>query len=206
MAWQDTIWNVLLGTGGFIAIIVVIALLVIGWLLINKHWLRYQKFRCIIWRVDGLGKLNFKTDNAGIFVDRATQKKRLFLKGANVGLNPDNIPYIPSGRKPTIMLLQVGLKNFRFIKPNIDHENISFTVGEEDVNWAIFDYEKQKKKFDQNWLTQYMPFIILAFVSLIILILFMYLFKQFGTIKELIIELQNLAKILASAKSGTTII
>ena len=206
VGWEDIATSIITGSGAVIALLVIMAIIVIGWLLYDKHIRRYQQFKCIIWQKDGFRQLTQKYDDAGIFVDKDTQKKRLFLKRARVGLSPDNTPFITGGKKKTIYLLQTGLKNFKYIKPVISDGHIKFSVGEEDVNWAIFDYEKQKKKFAQSWIVQYLPFIILAFVCLIILILFMYLFKQFSTIKDLIVELQTLAKIVAAAKSGTAVI
>lgn len=206
MEWEDIVTQMITGTAGLVAVIIFIGIIVIGYVLYQRSLGRYKHFKCIIWQKDGFGQLTQKYDKAGIFVDPDTKNKRLFLQKANVGLNPDNIPFIPAGKTRIIFLLQTGLKNFKYIRPVIEDKYINLTVGEEDVNWAINAYDKSKKLFQQSWIMQYMPFIILAFVCMIILILFMYLFKQFGTIKELIIEIQTLARLVAAAKSGTTIL
>ena len=104
------------------------------------------------------------------------------------------------------MLLQTGLKNFRYIKPKITADRLRFTVGEEDVNWAVNSYERQKKIFAQSWLAQYMPFMALAFVSIIILILFINLFKVAPDLKEAAIALKEAAQQMAQAKTGTIIV
>lgn len=206
MAWQDLVMNALQGAAGVIAALVIAVIAVGGWFYYKNQVMRYKQFNCIIWQKDGFGQINEKYDHAGIFVDKDTKTKRFFMKKANVGLNPDNVPYIPTGRGKKVYLLQCGLKNFKFIRPNIGDQYINFTVGEEDVNWGINSYEKSKARWGQSWLMQYMPFIILAFVCMVILILFIYLFKQFSTIKDLIVEIQTLARLVAAAKSGTTVV
>ena len=206
VVWEDMLIGLLSGASGLIALVIIIAASVGGYFIYDKQFRRFAEFTCIIWQKDGFGQLTQKYDKAGIFVDKETKNKRLFLKRANVGLNPDNIPYIPTGKTKVIYLLQVGLKNFKYIRPDISDGLIHLTVGEEDVNWAINAYDGQKKLFSQSWIMQYMPFMLLALVSMVILILFIYLFKQFGTIGGLIKEIQELAKAVAAAKSGTTVI
>jgi len=166
---------------------------------------KYKDFKCIIWAVDGFGQITERYDNAGIFVDKKTKNKRLYLKRNNVGLDPDNIPYIPSGNKKVIYLWQTGLKNFRFIKPKICNASMSFNVGEEDVNWAINAYERQKKLFTQNSFLQYLPFIAIAFVSIIILVIFIYFFKNFDVLRDVAVALQAAANSIAQSKLGTTV-
>lgn len=207
MAWIETVT----GIGSNIAILIIVVLFlavaVVGILYITQNWKKYKQFQIEIWQKDGFGQFTVKYDDGGIFIDGRTQNKRLFLKKNNVGLNPDNIPYLTTqdGRKK-VYLLQTGLKNFSYIKPKIKDELIHFTVGEEDVNWAVNAYERQKKLFAQSWIAQYLPFIMLAFVCMIILILFVQLFNKFPLILEMIKEMKEVARALAQAKSGTVII
>jgi len=168
------------------------------WLYLKKK--RYSEYKCVVWERDGFGQLNETYDKAGIFVDNKTKNKRFFLKKANVGLNADNVPYIPSKRK-IVYLLRTGLKNFQFIKPNISNPSINLDVGEEDVNWAINAYDRQKKLFNQNILMQYLPFIALAFTSIIILIIFIYFFKDFSVLKDVALALKEASQ----AQQGTVI-
>jgi len=167
---------------------------------------RYSQFTCIVWGRDGFGQTTETKDRAGIFVDRKTLNKRFFMKKANVGLDPDNVPYIQQGNKKVVYLLKTGLKNFRYVKPRINNPNLVLEVGEEDVNWAINAYERQKKIFNQNILLQYMPFIALAFVSIIILIMFIYFFKQFGTLAKVASSLSEAARAYAQAHAGTVVL
>ena len=143
-------------------------------------------------------------------VDKATNNKRFFLKKDHVGLNPDNIPYIPcpsglfgSGR--AVILLQIGLKNFRYLKPRLKENVFNFEVGEEDVNWGINAYERQKKLFQTNFWSMIMPYIPLIIVSFVILILFVYIFKQLATVKEIAVAMLEVAKELGKANVGTVV-
>lgn len=167
---------------------------------------KYNQFDFVIWGRDSFGQLVEEKDTGGIFVDKKTNNKRLFLKKNNVGLDPDNVPYISIGGRKKVYLLKLGLKNFRYIKPKVDFNGLAFIVGEEDVNWAINSYERQKKVFGQNWLLQYLPFMALAFVSIIILIMFIYFFKQFPVLKDIALAMKEAAQQLAAAQGGTVIL
>lgn len=201
-------------TTAFLNFAIVLLSIVIGggliagsiWLLFR--WRKYKQFKVIVWEKDGFGQLSESYDEGGIFVDSKTQNKRLFLKKANVGLDADSIPFLPNkvGGKSVVYLFRNGLKNFHYIRPNIDNSKINLSVGEEDVNWAINAYERQKKMFNQNMFLQYLPFIALAFVSIIILIMFIYFFKDFKTLAETAQAMQAAAKALAQAQGGTVVI
>jgi hypothetical protein len=200
------------GSGLLSFAIILMAVLFLGGLValgiyFYSQWKKYQEFKCIIWERDGFGQIRETYDMAGIFVDNKTHNKRFFLKKAKVGLQPDDVPYIPTaGNKKEVYLLRTGLKNFQFIKPVIDRENFKFSVTEEDVNWAINSYERQKKLFDSNLLMQLLPYIMLAFVSIIILILFIYFFKNFGVLKEVAVAFKDAAQALAQANSGQVVL
>lgn len=187
-------------------IIIGVAVIVTSYFFYAK-WKRYQEYDVIVFEKDGFGQLVMKYDKAGIFVDRRTQNKRFFMQKANVGLTPDNIPYITtSGGKKIVYLKREGLKNFFFIRLDIKDGMVQLNVGEEDVNWAINAYERQKKVFGQDKLLAYLPFIILAFVCVVILIIFIYFFKDFGILKDVAIAFKEAAAIYAQAHSGTVIL
>lgn len=164
-----------------------------------KKWKRYQEFRCVIYPI---GKITEDYDRAGIFVDKKTGNKRFFMMKNNVGLEPDNVPFRVSGKKKIVYLVQDGLKNFRFININTLDTEPDVSIGEEDVNWAINSYERQKKMFQPSTLLQYMPFIALAFVSIVILIIFIYFFKDFAVLKDVAINLKE----ASLSCSGQTIV
>lgn len=189
----DELINVGAVSGGALNIIVmIVAGLVVGGIVIFIAWLflrnkKFEEFVAIIWVKDGFGQLTQKIDKGGIFVDNKTNNKRLFLEKSNVGLSTEKIPFIPMvyGGKKYIFLLQTGLKNFHYVHINIDTSDlVTCTVTEEDVNWGINSYERQKKIFGNSLLMQLLPYIAIAFTSIIILTIFIFFFKEFKTLKE----------------------
>lgn len=189
-----------------IAVLILVGIVVaITLMILNAR--KFKQFNVVIWQRDGFGQFIQKHDEGGIFVDKKTGNKRLFLKNANVGLTADNLPYLPTVKgSKYIYLLQTGLKNFKFLKPNISGDFINFTVGEEDVNWAVNDYDALKKRFNSSWLQQYLPFIILGFTIMVMLIMFIYIFNKLPLFLDIAKEMKNVAELLAAAKTGTTII
>lgn len=170
-------------------------------------WKKYTEFDCIIFQEDGFGQLTQRRDGAGIFVDSKTNNKRFYMRKNNVGLSPDNVPYIPNaGGGKTVYLLQTGLKNFHYIRMSVKTEGISLSVGEEDVNWAINAYDKQKKMFQNPLLMQLLPYIGIAFTSICILVIFIYFFREFSVLRDMAVALRDAAVAFAQAKAGTTII
>lgn len=215
MAFTDNIAGNLSGVGsGALSVTIVIIFAVVILCIVGGVYFaylqkkKYSQFVCTIWERDGFGQLRQLFDTAGIFVDKKTNNKRFFMRLANVGLEPDNIPYLPgpTGKK-YVYLLRTGLKNFAFIRPNVGPTGtIQLKVSEEDVNWGINAYERQKKIFQSSTLMQYMPFILLALVSIVILIIFIYFFKDFGVLKDAALALKDATANLAAAKTGTTIL
>lgn len=192
-------------------VMILLSLLFAGCIVIGIVWLwirkkKFNQYDCIIWKKDAFDKVEEIEDKGGVFIDKATNYKRLFLKKSSVSLSADNIPFIRRGRKKVIYLEQFGLKNFRFLKPTVVEGNVAIDVGEEDVNWAIVSYERGKKAFSTDRLLQFMPYILLGFVSLVILIMFIYLFKQLGTIKELFVAAESLTNAIGQARAGTVVI
>jgi hypothetical protein len=102
-------------------------------------------------------------------------------------------------------MLQLGLKNFRYIKPIVQNPEVSFQVGEEDVNWSLQAYETGKRLFATNPLLQFLPFIALGFVTIVILIIFIYFFKNIGVLKDVAVAFQEASKNLILAKGGGVI-
>jgi len=153
-----------------------------------------------------------RMDKAGIFVDKKTNNKRFFMKKAAVGLDPNNVPYILAQKNKVAFVYQIGLKNFQFINLNNFLERLGnkekgtvIEVGEEDVNWAINAYERQKKTFSNNALLQYLPYMIFAFVTIVILIMIIYVLRQFETIKDVVEIMKEIAIANAQAKTGTIV-
>lgn len=209
---MESVSNAASGFLNFFIIMFVIAVIlaIIGvaiFLFYNRYW-RFKQYRCVVFEKDGFGQLTKTYDSAGIFVDKKTGNKRFFLKKGFTGLNPDNVPYMKDDRgKKTVYLLKTGLKNYHYIKIGIDTENlVSIGVGEEDVNWAINAYERAKKTFSNSMLMQLLPYLALGFVSVIIMVIFIYFFKNFSVLADVAKSFEEAAKNLAMANSGTTVI
>lgn len=200
MAVMEGVASTALTVGLLIVSTVIIAMGIFALVLWSNNKKKYGQYNCHIW--DGKG-VSF--DTAGVFVDKKTKNKRLFLRKFNVGLNPDKIPYKLAGKRKIIYLVRYGLKNFRFVDPIVNADTFTIKVGEEDVNWALNAYDRGKIAFTKDWLEKYLPFILIAFVSIIILILFIYLFKQLDTLKEFVLVARDIAVILAQARAGTVV-
>ena len=195
------------GTALIILIIVLATLTVVGvglWAYLRHR--KYNAFKVVLFEKDGFGQWQYKVDRAGIFLDRKTNNKRFFLQKGQVGLEPDTIPYLTDARgKRVVFLLRLGLKNFRFLRVNFIEPKPLFEVGEEDVNWAINSYEKAKTRFSQTLLMQILPYAMLAIVSMVIMVIFIYLFKKLDVIADMAVTLKEAAQILVQAKSGAII-
>jgi len=198
-----------IASGALNIAVIIGTIIVVGGFLVFLTWfimykvLRYN-YRCVIFDQNNI---TASQDKAGIFVDGKTKNKRFFLQKYNVGLDPNNVPWKLISGKKTVFLIMDGLKNFRFLDINIKpNPGAYISVGEEDVNWAINDYEKQKKLFQDSKLLQFMPYIAIAFVSIIILTIFIYFFKEFSSLSDMAQSLKEAALAIREAKSGTTII
>lgn len=200
------------GSGALNVVILLVLAVFVGALVAGGFYLynrskRYKEYTAIIWYRDGFGQLQQLHDRAGVFLDKKTNNKRLFLERANVGLSPDNIPYLMTSKGARfVYLFRTGLKNFRFIKPVISNDHVTIQVGEEDVNWGVNSYERGKATFVNSGLMQYLPFITLAFVSVVILIIFIYFFKNFDVLKEVAVSLDSAAQAISAASRNTTVI
>jgi uncharacterized membrane protein len=196
-----------------IVLIVSIAVLgVFGFFIVRFYtkWKMYSEYDVRILEKNAYDQWGESKDSAGVFTDPKTNNKRFFLKKSNVGLDPDNIPYIttPSsfGVKKIVYLARTGLKNFRFVTPTVQVNSpvsLNLIVGEEDVNWAVNAYERQKKLFANSMLMQLLPFIALAFVSIIILIIFIYFFRNFDKLVSMSLHFKEA---IIAGSSGTAII
>lgn len=188
-------------------LVIAIAILFVGGIVIGIFFLfarnkRYEEFEVVVWVKDGFGQITQKRDKGGIFVDNKTNNKRLFLQKANVGLSTEKIPFIQvRGGKKVIYVSQTGLKNFQYINIQIDDSGVALNVTEEDVNWGINSYEHSKKIFQNSLLIQLLPFLLMAFVSIIILTMFIYFFKEFKTLKEFAEIMKQALDVAVQAKA-----
>lgn len=185
-------------------IISVVALGIAGFFVVKNNK-KYKQFICVIYGLDGYGNRTITYDDAGIFIDGKTQNKRFYMKKANVGLCPDNVPAIADSKhRKVVFLQQIGLKNFRFIKIGFNKANDFpvLEVTEEDVNWGVNAYEKQKK-FNNSTLMQLIPYIALIMVSLVIMVVFIYFFKDFSKLENMAYALSDTAHTMLIIQNNT---
>lgn len=198
-------------TSGALNVIIMIVSVVlglafcVGMYFIYRNWKKYQAYVVEIYEPDG----TISYDQAGVFLDSKTKNLRFHLKKNKVGLSPDELPqysYRVPGNKRKVFLLRTSRKGLQFVKVEIDDPVIKYNVGDEDINWAVNSYERQKALFADNKWMALIPFIAIAFVSIIILIIFIYFFKDFAVLKEVAVAFRDAATALAQAQSGTTVI
>ena len=170
---------------------VVIVLAIIGWFVI--YWFKkrkYNEYRVVIWEKDTTGNTHESYAKAGVFVDKATRLKLLFIDGIKKGMNPNSVPFVSARNKKgklikTIYLRKTGVSNYVFCHVKLNEEGVMFTVGEEDVNWAAQDIERVRRSFLKEGLLQkFAPYIMFIVTILIVMIILISLFNKMGVISE----------------------
>lgn len=170
-----------------------------------REYTKYNAYKVVVWWKDAFGQIHESYDKAGIFYDKRAKLKLFWLKAGKCGLDPNKVPIIPGKKASVVYLFKTGTKNYSFIKPNIN-PHLSLTVGEEDVNWAGADYEIQKKVFQSNWLKEYAPYIAIAFVGIVMLLIFWKFFDKLDVLADMSQQLKEAAQSIAAAKEGTVVI
>lgn len=191
--WGETALNL-----GLIVVLIIVASGLLGFVAYAiMQYKRYTQYKVRIWERDGFGQMCETSDTAGMFVDRKTNNRLLFCRKNKIAMDPNNIPFIPQGRNKVIMLLKVGMKNFRFIKPVISDQDVTYEIGDPDVNTALNEYDRQVKLLNDNTLLMWMPYIAIVFTSVMILVIFVYFFKNFENLKAFGTSMVEIAKIQA---------
>jgi hypothetical protein len=177
-------------------------------------WFIYQqkKYQYVIqlWLPDNNGNIiDEERDKGGIFVDKKTGTKHFWLKKQRKGLRCDEVPYRRVGNKRIVTVLKRTDGVYRIINPKITLDKLKFHVSEEDVNWAIFDYEKYKRKYADDPWAKWMPIAIYAIAVVASLVLVIYLVQKFEVLADLANSLEATAQTMLEiekAKAGTTVI
>jgi hypothetical protein len=146
------------------------------------------------------------TDKGGIFVDSKTKAKKFWLKNANAGLNCDRVPWRLINNKRVVELVRYGVKNFRFVDNSGIADGIEADISEEDVNWGLLDYEKQKQIFGHSLLKELLPYIIIAFTAMVILIMVFIVMNKLEVFNQAADKLVQAASILRDINTGTTVL
>lgn len=154
-------------------------------------------------------------DLGSIYVDAKTRVKRFWLQKARASLSPDNIPvrHIETtnwlGQRmivKRVYLQRFGQKNFVFVDTKGLGLGLKASVGEEDVNWSVVDYEKQKLAFSNDRLMQVLPYVIFGVAVIGSIIVIWMLANKFSVLNEVASKMVEVAKILANAQTGTKVI
>jgi flagellar basal body-associated protein FliL len=184
-----------------VGIIILVGLVIIGvavfiiWMIHQSR--KWKQFEVRVWMIDAFGQVMESKDKGGIFINKITNAKRFYVKNCKADLPPDNIPIIPIGKKRIVYIRQVGQKNFEYVYPSKIYEDKALNVvSEQDVNWAINDFMKHKETFSKNSWLQYLPFIALGVVAVVIMIIFIYFFKKLDVLEAMSANFLEAAKVL----------
>ncbi len=201
--------------GIFIFLVVILVMAIIGaWLFLYFRNRKFKEFKIVILEKDSTGNVREYYDKGGVFLNKQSQLKLLFLQKIKKGLNPNNIPYVTAVDKKgrlikTVYLLRTGVSNYRYVHVRIENDVLKFTVGEEDVNWAAQDYEIVTKTFQkEGFWAKYGGYVLFIVTIVIIMVIIISLFNKFEILKDVATSLQQvgdnmleIAKVLNESKA-----
>lgn len=182
-------------------------------------WAQYKEYQIMILKKDAFGNTMKYYDRGGIFFDPISKNKLLYLLKNKVGLDPDNMPVIYSMKAGLIgsslvkevWLRQDGIKNFRFIKPELypldlyPDGRVDLVVGEPDLNWAFneLDRKVQLYKKESIWskLSQFALPALGAGVFLVVMIL---LVQKFEVVQNAAASLNSAGAAMQRASENIT--
>ena len=160
---------------------------------------KYKEYRVEILDKDSNDNVYKTFDKGGVFLDKKTGNRLLFIEKAKVGLNPNNIPYISTidnkGRLiKTVTLRRIGVNNYVFVHVSLG-DKIAVTIGEEDLNNAAQEMNKIRRTYDKkSWLDKLLAPIIFIVTIMIIMIILLTLFNKFAIIKDVSSNMLEITK------------
>lgn len=195
---------------GVVLLFFVVALAVVSffaWRWYEKKSLYNLKIH-IYYQEKGTRAPRFKEDRGGVFTNKRTNIKRLYLYKARVGLNPDTIPTIFSdGGKKIITLWQTSIKGYRYVTPAVyDNPGLAFHVGEEDVNWALVTFNEWVNRFKvSSFIERYGHMILWAVTIMGTLFLVFFVMQKFDVLSSVATNLNAAAEALRDTSLGTVV-
>ena len=159
----------------------------VTWYIMKKK--KYTEYLVEILDKDSNGNVYKTYDRAGVYLDKKTGFRLLFLEKAKIGMNPNKIPYISHKTKKgklvkTVYLRRIGVNNYVFIDMKLG-DTVKFTVGEEDLNNAAQEMNKIRRTYDKkSWLDKILAPMIFVITCIIVMIILISLFNKFAAIKE----------------------
>jgi hypothetical protein len=178
-----------------------------------RHLLRFGQFNVVIFFKDANGQWLQKADKAGVFINSKTKSRLLHLQKYKVVMNPDYIPFLMAGNKKVIYLKEIGIKTYVYVKHHFTDNDVVVTVGEEDLNAAIQDFEVATRVLKSGW-EQYIP-LIAVIIGMVVLLVIMIVYADKwqsvmiagqNTAAEIAKYGASAAENLAAAKSGAVIV
>lgn len=176
--------------GILITLVVIIAIGIIAylfWYYTKKK--KYGQFRIEILDKDSNGNVYKTYDRGGVFLDKTTGLKLLYIEKAKVGLDPNNPPYVSHKDKKgrlvkTIYLRRIGVNNYVYVDVKLG-KSVEITVGEEDLNNAHSEMHKIRRIYNkESWISKYAPYITFIITIMIVMIILISLFNKFAVIKD----------------------
>lgn len=135
-----------------------------------------------------------KHDRGGIYVRGGM--KLFWLWKAKTGIKPEVVSAIPTSKGlVSYFIMPEGSKTIAPVSLQCTAEGFNMRIGEEDINYAIADYNRHKNALmGKGLLMQLLPYIIIAFIAVIVLIGFIYLTKKFDVLADVAASLDNAAQ------------
>lgn len=193
----------------FMLIIMVLAVAgVCGWFIWSRFrkWKRYRQYNCLLFYRDSGGAIHSRTDWAGVFVDKGINSKRLWLKDLNTTLKCDKVQSYDFFGMKLVLLFMKSDKCINFINPTSMSDGMGFKLSEDDLSWALEEMQKQRKRWAWNPLKEWMPYIIMVFITIMIVVVLSALIKKFDVLKDVAIALDHAATIMSSCNNPTQVI
>lgn len=185
--WINIVFYCLVG----IVVLVFFGVLIYYILMFKRH-----NRRCEVWVYDPNIKqiVDRRTDRGGIYTKHGM--KLFHLWKSKTSIAPEKVSSIPDKHGFISYFVQaVGSKTIAPVSMELG-KNFEFNidVGEEDVNWAIMDYERHKNALaSKNILLQLLPYMAIALIAVICLVGAVYLLKKFDVLVEISSNLKDVA-------------
>lgn len=210
--------NMIIITG---IIVVVVALIAWGaWFFMN--WKKYQDYMVCVFHKNGEDKWCLRFDKGGVFVNKKTNTKRMWMKKSRSSLQADRIPFLPKNRLSfmdytfgVIFVVQKADGSYAYIdKWNIDENGLQVQVSGEDLNWGLTAFDEIMRHIENKFFKDLMLVISIVVVGIIILIMVIISVKDMTHVAELLANamstasanMKEFAASMAQANSGTTVI
>lgn len=159
---------------------------------------RYKQYKCVIWERDSFGNTVETLDDAGIFYDNAVGMKCLWLKKNKVPIDSTRLWYV-QGKTKTLYFIKCGNKNLKMIHPTVKESALSFDVGEEDLNWGLYEFRMDKLivNKDAGW-KAWVPAIAATITVIFMIFAMMLLVQKIDVLAQIFQSITEASKVAAN--------